>query len=110
VDHRLRLRLCGVPRSDESQAMRCVVLFGAAVSILSQQCSSLSFRYDELISSNFYKSEDPSLLEVFQVFPPPLSSEELDGSSSCSFTLMHHVFAESAGNPYVGMASLFGCT
>ena len=47
-------------------------------------------------------SDTPLLLEVFQVYPPPLNPEELKGSTVCSYSLMQHTFAHSAGKPYVG--------
>ena len=67
--------------------------------LLSRLC--LSFRH-EPVSSTTLEHGDESLLEVFQVYPPPLSPEDLVGSTECSFTLMNHVFADSAGKPYIG--------
>ena len=43
------------------------------------------------------------LLETFQVYAPPLSPIDLEGATSCSVTLMDHLFAQSAGVPFVGM-------
>lgn len=42
------------------------------------------------------------LLEVFQVYPPPLSPNQLVGSTACSYTLMNHVFGHSADRPFIG--------
>ena len=55
------------------------------------------------VRTSYPKSKSTSLREVIQVYPPPLSPEALKGSTSCSFTLMEHVFGESAGKPFVGM-------
>jgi Peptide N-acetyl-beta-D-glucosaminyl asparaginase amidase A len=48
-------------------------------------------------------SQEPSLREVFQVYPPPISPMDLLGSTACSFTLMTHDFGNSAGKPFIGM-------
>src|SRR5271156_4348790 len=61
--------------------------------------SNVSFGFRTISSP---KSTPRSLREVIQVYPPPLSPKDLNGSISCSFTLMEHVFAQSAGKPYVG--------
>jgi hypothetical protein len=61
----------------------------------------LSFKH-EAVSSATVENGDDSLLEVFQAYPPPLCPEQLLGSTGCSFTLMNHVFADSAGKPYIG--------
>lgn len=61
----------------------------------------MSFRH-EAVSSATAEDGDESLLEVFQVYPPPLSPEDALDSTGCSFTLMNHVFADSAGKPYIG--------
>ena len=63
--------------------------------------SSLSFRH-EAVSSATLQDGGRSLLEVFQAFPAPLSANDLLGSTVCSYMLMNHVFADSAGKPYVG--------
>jgi hypothetical protein len=42
------------------------------------------------------------LLQVLQVYPPPLSPKQLIGSTACSYTLMSHVFARSADRPFIG--------
>ena len=66
---------------------------------------SLALR-NEAISFASYSAKP--LLEVFQVFPHPLSPTERRGSTVCSYTLMEHIFSNSAGNPYVGMSLLLG--
>ena len=70
--------------------------------------SSLCFALRHEAASNYVitKPGAPRLLEVFQVSPPPLSHEDLLDSTTCSFVLMHHVFENSAGDPYVGMTFL----
>jgi hypothetical protein len=50
--------------------------------------------------------DDGPLLEVFQVHHPPVSQADLLGSTACSFTLMRHVFGNSAGSPFVGTTLL----
>jgi Peptide N-acetyl-beta-D-glucosaminyl asparaginase amidase A len=45
---------------------------------------------------------DTALLDVFQVYPPPISATNRLGSTACTYTLMNHVFSNSAGKPYVG--------
>jgi hypothetical protein len=64
---------------------------------------SLALR-NEAVS--FASGLDTALLEVFQVFPPPLSPTDRLGSTVCSFTLMEHVFSNSAGKPYIGISIL----
>jgi hypothetical protein len=77
--------------------MRFTLLW-TAVLVLS---GSSSFRH-EAVSNTTLEDGGRSLLEVFQAFPAPLSPKDLIGSTVCSYTLMNHVFADSAGKPYVG--------
>lgn len=73
-----------------------------AFPVLSKPFASLG-RENALI--NNYERLSTPLLEIFQVFPPPLSPNDLLGSTVCSFTLMNHVFGKSAGKPFVGMVA-----
>jgi hypothetical protein len=70
-----------------------------AVPILSKPFPPL--RSGNVLINDFMQLSAP-LLEVFQVYPPPLSPSDLLDSTACSFTLMNHVFGNSAGNPFVG--------
>jgi hypothetical protein len=53
---------------------------------------------------------DKQLLEVVQVYAPPVSPKDSEGLSSCSFTLMEHVFGQSAGKPFIGIGVLVNTT
>jgi hypothetical protein len=71
--------------------------------VLAFASRSLCFRHDTTCDNTIIEDGSTPLLEVFQVYPPPLSPKDLVGSTVCSFTLMHHVFADSAGKPYIGV-------
>jgi hypothetical protein len=76
-----------------------------AISLLVVTClavPSLSLRHAFAPEDVFRSSQDSSLREVFQVYPPPISPKDLVGSTVCSFTLMNHVFGNSAGKPFIG--------
>ena len=83
----------------------CKVLILVAVT-LSLVNSVLSFRHEAVPDASL-DTQDAALLEVFQVYPPPLSSTNRRGSTTCSYTLMNHVFSNSAGRPYIGKHPIF---
>jgi len=47
-------------------------------------------------------TQQAGLLEVFQVNRPPLTPQEIAGSTSCTIALMSHNFGNSAGAPFQG--------
>ena len=73
---------------------------------------SLSLRHPISLQDVAGTSQDSSLREVFQAYPPPISPKDLVGSTTCSFKLMNHVFGNSAGKPFIGMISqnIEGCS
>jgi hypothetical protein len=80
--------------------MSLISMLHFAIGLLVLASPSTALRHDA-VSDNIV-SETDALLEVFQVYPPPLSPTDVKGATACSFTLMHHVFGNSAGNPFVG--------
>src|SRR5216110_1466327 len=95
VDTLIRSTLISVfdQQLDMRPAFFWVSLLWTGVILLRPCCS---FRR-EAVSSNAAENGGESLFEVFQVYPPPVSSSDLVGSTTCSFILMNHVFADSAG-------------
>jgi hypothetical protein len=77
---------------------RVLILWAIALS-LSLSVSSLRH---EAVSYTHLATHDTALLDVFQVYPPPISATNRLGSTACTYTLMNHVFSNSAGKPYVG--------
>jgi hypothetical protein len=84
----------------------CKVLILVAVT-LSLANSVLSFRHEVVPDAGLDAQDKEALLEVFQVYPPPLSSADRRSSTTCSYTLMNHVFSNSAGRPYIGKHPVF---
>jgi Peptide N-acetyl-beta-D-glucosaminyl asparaginase amidase A len=77
----------------------------ASCRIVLSVCLLVCVAYSNLALENVASdAEDagPTLLEVFQAYPPPLGAHELEGSSACSYTLMEHTFGYSAGIPWTG--------
>lgn len=80
--------------------MSLISMLYIAIGLLVMASSSTALWHDAVSDNSV--SETGALLGVFQVSPPPLSPTDLKKATACSFTLMHHVFGNSAGNPYVG--------
>ena len=94
---------------DISAAMgSCRVLILLAIT-LSLSLSASSFQHEAVSYANL-ATDDAALLEVFQVYPPPISHANSRGSTVCSYTLMNHVFSNSAGKPYVGKYDFSNCS
>ena len=86
--------------------MGCCKLLILAVVTLCLVKSVLTLRH-EVAPEAGLDARDEALLEVFQVYPPPLSPSDRRGSMTCSYTLMNHVFSNSAGRPYIGKHPIF---
>src|SRR5436309_1029253 len=79
--------------------MRCCKVLILVAVTLSLVNSVLSFRHEAVPDASL-DTQVAALVEVFQVYPPPRSSTNRRGATTCSYILMNHVFSNSAGRPY----------